>query len=191
MFFGTTPPPPPAQPGVIFDFRQVPPTALRERWGALDDVVMGGVSASALHSQPDGALFTGIVSTDNAGGFVSVRTRNFDPPLDLSGHTGLELSVKGDGQRYKFFLRDDAGWDSVAYAASFDTEADTWLTVRLPFAQMQAVQRARTLPDHRPLDISRICSLQMMLSKFEYDRALNPSFRPGEFHLLIQQIGVY
>ena len=190
MFSNSTPPlPPTLQNNIVFDFRQ-PSEDLRQLWGALDDVVMGGVSASGVQLQPEGMLFTGYVSTDNSGGFASVRTRNFEPALNLASYVGLKLQAKGDGQRYKFFLRDSAAWDSVAHAYSFDTVADEWIDVSIPFVQMKPVQRAKTL-EKRSLTAESIYSLQVMLSKFEYDRALNPHFTPGEFHLLIQSIEVY
>ena len=191
MFFGVTPPPPPQfQAGLIFDFRQLAET-LEQTWGALDDVVMGGVSASSFQPHPEGALFTGNVSTDNSGGFASARTRNFEPPMNLGGYIGIELLVKGDGQRYKFFVRDSASWDSMAYANSFDTVANQWITVRIPFAEMIPVARARTVQSAQPLNTAQISSMQLMLSKFEYDGVLNPQFTAGEFRLLVQTIGAY
>lgn len=191
MFFGSPPPPPPPQlqANVVFDFRQ-PTEQMRELWGALDDVVMGGVSQSGAQLQNEGLAFTGYVSTANSGGFASVRTRNFEPPLDLSAYSGIELRVKGDGQRYKFFLRDSAGWDTVAYAYSFDTANGGWVTVRIPFTDMKAVQRARVV-QRGPINPQRIYSLQIMLSKFEYDRQLNPHFTPGPFQLMIESVKVY
>jgi hypothetical protein len=186
--------PPKITDGLIFDFTQ-PNADVAAVWGALDDVVMGGVSASSLTLTPEGALFAGEVSTENSGGFVSVRSRNFSPPLDLTQAlptvTGISLQVKGDGQRYKFFLRDADGWDSLAYAASFDTRAQDWLTVQIPFAQMQAVFRAKSVKAARSLQPSSIYSLQLMLSKFEYDGELNPHFQAGQFHLYIRSIGIY
>jgi Complex I intermediate-associated protein 30 (CIA30) len=184
-----SPTPPQPQAGVLFDFERSPDD-LSKIWGALDDVVMGGVSASSLQQQPEGALFTGYVSTANSGGFASVRTRNFEPPLNLSGSTGLELRLKGDGQRYKFLIRDEDSWDSVAYSHSFDTIADEWLTVQIPFAQLIPVFRAKTVNAARPLNTTQIRSMQLMLSKFEYDGALNPHFTAGEFRLLVQAIAV-
>ncbi len=186
----TPPTPPPLQAGLLFDFKQ-PTTDLSQTWGALDDVVMGGVSSSTLKFQGQAALFTGKVSTANSGGFASVRTRNFEPPMNLSDYTGLELRVKGDGQRYKFLVRDSETWDSMAYAYSFDTTANEWITVRIPFTDMTPVLRAKTVPNAPPLNTNRICALQLMLSKFEYDGALNPRFTPGEFRLFLQEIGVY
>lgn len=191
MFFGSTSPPPPQpQAGILFDFSGST-DELDQIWGPLDDVVMGGVSASSLQNQHEGALFTGYVSTDNSGGFASVRTRNFEPPLNLAAYTGGELRVKGDGQRYKFLMRDEESWDSVAYSYSFDTTAGEWMSVRIPFTQMIPVFRAKTVNPARPLNTSQLRSMQLMLSKFEYDGSLNPHFSPGEFHLLIQAIAVY
>ena len=190
MFSNSTPPSPPTlQDNVVFNFRQ-PTEDLKQLWGALDDVVMGGVSASTVQLQPEGMLFAGNVSTENSGGFASVRTRNFEPALNLASYAGLKLRVKGDGQRYKFFLRDSAAWDSVAHAYSFDTTANEWAEVSIPFVQMKPVQRAKTISD-RPLNASSIYSLQVMLSKFEYDRELNPHFEPGRFQLIIQSVEVY
>jgi hypothetical protein len=134
------------------------------------------------------ALFTGEVSTANAGGFASVRTRNFSPALDLSAFTSVSLQVKGDGQRYKFFLRDSTGWDSLAYGFAFDTVDGAWLTVTIPFSQFMPVFRARSVPAAPPLDPRGIRSMQLMLSKFEVDGKLNPHFRLGRFALEIAQI---
>ncbi|NEO83872.1 MAG: CIA30 family protein [Spirulina sp. SIO3F2] len=196
MFFPAPPlPPPVVEAGYIFDFR-CPSDTMAEIWGSVDDVVMGGVSASRFTLTPEGALFAGEVSTQNSGGFASVRSRNFSPPLNLQTATGqtptgITLRVKGDGQRYKFLVRDAAGWDRLAYAYSFDTVAGAWITVQIPFAQMQPVFRAKTVPDAPPLNSAQIYALQLMLSKFEYDGQLNPQFQPGAFNLLVESIGVY
>lgn len=183
-------PPPQPQADLVFDFRVSAPP-LSQTWGALDDVVMGGVSSSTLLLDPEGARFTGNVSTSNSGGFASVRTRNFEPPLDLSRQLGLTLKVKGDGNRYKFLIRDADSWDSVAYAYSFDTVSAEWLEVRIPFAELVPVFRAKTVQDAPALSAANVCSLQMMLSKFEYNGELNPHFKPGSFKLLIQTIGKF
>lgn len=184
------PQPPQVNDGMLFDFTHPDPTHLAI-WGALDDVVMGGVSDSGFQAGEGAARFTGIVSTENSGGFASIRTRNFEPPLNLATYRGIELRVKGDGQRYKFFLRDRDGWDAIAYGYSFDTTADQWMTVQIPFTELVPVFRAKTQPEAKSLDPSSIRSLQLMLSKFEYDKALNPHFSPGEFCLQVQSIAAF
>lgn len=174
----------------LFDYRY-PSPGLAAVWGALDDVVMGGVSESGLRLLSSTALFAGTVSTANSGGFVSIRTRNLVPPLNLVGYQGIALRVKGDGQRYKFFLRSEEAWDGVGYAYSFNTVADEWITVQIPFRELTPVFRARTLPTAPPLNIGQIHSLQLMLSKFEYDGDLNPHFKAGLFALEIESIFAY
>lgn len=175
---------------LLFDFTQ-PTQDIKEAWGALDDIVMGGVSESSLRIIPDGALFTGFVSTANSGGFVSVRTRNFEPPLNLSEYQGIQLRVKGDGKRYKFIIRCNEGWDSVAYCYSFDTVYNITTTIQIPFEKLIPVFRAKTLKDGKPFDQSQVYSFQLMLSKFEYDGDLNPKFDAGIFQLQIESIKAY
>ena len=166
-------------------------------WGSLNDNVMGGVSVSGLDTRAGSsgetvAVFKGNVSEENNGGFASIRTRNLAPALDLSTFSGIRLKVKGDGQRFKFTLRDSDAWDAkYQYCLSFDTEEDTWQTIDLPFEEFLPTSRARRVPEGNPLDQSAIHSLQVMLSKFEYDGELNPSFRPGEFELPIESISAY
>lgn len=174
----------------LFDFSQ-PSDDLKNTWGAVDDVVMGGVSESEIKLVDGAAVFTGNVSTQNSGGFASVRTKNLTQPLDLSKYEGIELRVRGDGNRYKFLLRTESKWDGVAYSYSFDTVSNTWTTVRIPFSQMVPVFRAKTLTTGDKIDSKNICSLQLMLSKFEYDGELNPQFTPGSFALQVESIKAY
>jgi uncharacterized protein YbjT (DUF2867 family) len=175
---------------LIFDFTN-PSQDLKDSWGAVDDVVMGGVSESGIRLVENTAVFAGNVSTANSGGFASVRTRNFDPPFNLAGYEGVELRVRGDGKRYKLILRTDPKWDGTAYSYSFDTVINNWMSVRIPFADLIAVFRAKTLKDAAPLESSQICSFQLMLSKFEYDGELNPKFEPGGFSLQVESIKAY
>ncbi|XP_068666737.1 protein HIGH CHLOROPHYLL FLUORESCENCE PHENOTYPE 173, chloroplastic [Aristolochia californica] len=167
-------------------------------WGALDDVVMGGVSESTFQIDPKGGedggpvgLFKGNVSTANNGGFTSIRTRNFSVPEDLSAYHGLELRCKGDGLRYKLIVRTSSEWDTIGYTASFDTEKDSWQTIQLPFSSLRPVFRARTVLDAPPFDPSKVVSLQLMLSKFEYDGKLSPTFTEGAFQLPLASIRAY
>lgn len=176
--------------------------------GALDDVVMGGVSRSSFSvvagagedmrhdgeapssssssSRGAAGVFRGTLTDANNGGFASVRSRNCDPPLDLSASTCLAMRVRGDGRRYKLILRTDPGWDSLTYCASFDTKKSKdgdgqFETIAIPWSRFKPVFRARTAAGAPPLDNSRIVSLQLMLSKFEYDGNLNPTHTPGGF----------
>ncbi len=188
--FQPRPNPQPANNRVLFDFSN-PAIDIQNTWGALDDVVMGGVSDSGVRLENGVAVFSGNVSIANSGGFASIRTRNFDPAIDLTPFIGIELHVKGDGNRYKFLVRDDDAWDSVGYSHSFDTIASQWITIQVPFAQLIPVFRAKSMSNAKPIASTHIRSFQLMLSKFEYDGALNPRFNPGSFRLEISSIAAY
>ncbi len=175
---------------ILFDFTN-PDLQLRETWGAVDDVVMGGVSQSQIRLSNNRAIFNGVVSTNNNGGFVSVRTKNFSPPIDLSSFEGIEIKVKGDGKRYKFILRSEGKWDGVNYFMSFDTVYDFPISVKIPFAELIPTFRAKSVPGAGEIDSSKIYSMQLMLSKFEYDGKLNQKFEPGSFGLEIENIQAY
>jgi uncharacterized protein YbjT (DUF2867 family) len=180
----------PSPDRMIFDFTQ-PTEALKLLWGAVDDVVMGGVSRSQIQFSRDRAIFSGQVSTANNGGFASVRNRNFSPPLNLSDYEGLELRIQGDGKRYKFITRCEGKWDGISYCYSFDSFNNIPQTIRIPFKALIPVFRAKTVPEQGKFDPTAVYSLQLMYSKFEYDGGLNPTFSPGFFSLEIEQIKAY
>ncbi|MBE9214755.1 CIA30 family protein [Plectonema cf. radiosum LEGE 06105] len=181
---------PPSNEKLIFDFSN-PSMEIKNIWGAVDDVVMGGVSQSNIQLSSGKAVFFGNVSTENSGGFASVRTKNFDPSFNLSGYQGVEIRVKGDGKRYKFILRTETNWDGMGYCYSCDTQADTWINIKIPFTELIPVFRAKTVKDASTIDVNKICSFQLMLSKFEYDGELNPHFSPGAFALEVETIKAY
>jgi uncharacterized protein YbjT (DUF2867 family) len=167
-------------------------------WGALDDVVMGGVSSSSLQIDRTGGeqgmptgVFKGTVSIANNGGFASIRCKNFEPVEDLSAYEGLELRVKGDGHRFKLIVRTSTDWDAVGYTCGFNTTKGEWQTIRLPFSSFVPVFRARTVKDAAPFNTANIASLQILYSKFESDGELNPKFEAGPFELPISSIKTY
>jgi hypothetical protein len=176
----------------LFNF-SAPDRDLLDAWMAVNDGVMGGVSDSGLQIVHGRAFFKGNVSIERGGGFASIRTQNFHPPLDLSNYQGISLKVRGSGamQRYKLFLRPSEQWDGISYGYSFDTNANAFTDLRIPFSNLMPVKRAKIVHDAPPLERHQVSSMQIMLSKFEYDGGLNPSFRPGEFELELCSIGAY
>lgn len=175
---------------ILFDFTKSS-LELKEIWGAVDDVVMGGISESNIKLAGNKAIFSGIVSTENNGGFASVRSKNFSIPWDLSAYEGIQLRIQGDGKRYKFIARCEGKWDGISYCYSFDTLSNCWLTINIPFKDLIPVFRAKTVRDAGNFDSSKVYAMQLMLSKFEYDGGYNPNFQPGAFALEIESIKVY
>ena len=132
-------------------------------WIAIDDRVMGGVSASAMRHDPAGhAVFAGTVSLDRNGGFASVRAR----PRDAGVHdikTYL-LDVCGDGKRYKLNLRSDEDFDGLNYQAGFDAPAGIWTVVRLPVESFKPTFRGRMIADAPPLNPATVRQIGLMIA---------------------------
>ncbi len=159
---------------IIFDFG---PEA--EPWPSIDDVVMGGVSSSAMTLVEGAAVFRGDLSLENNGGFASVRSQPADP--GLGEHHGILLKVRGDGRTYGFRLRTSAAFDGVSYQTPLETERDRWIEVRLPFAAFEPVFRGRRVPGHPALDPAEIKTFGVIIA----DK------NPGPFRLEIDWIKAY
>lgn len=133
-------------------------------WYAIDDRVMGGVSASRMAFHREGhAVFSGSLSlTNNNGGFASVRS-----PVIASesmGGAACLLTVRGDGKRYKFSIRIGAEFDGVSYQAAFQPPAGEWTTIRLAAADFVPTWRGRVL-DHLPaLDLSSAQQVGLLIA---------------------------
>jgi monofunctional biosynthetic peptidoglycan transglycosylase len=145
---------------VIVDF-----ASENEAWPSIDDVVMGGVSESAMTVADGVAVFSGEVSFDSNGGFASVRSRPGE--RDLSAFAGLVLEVRGDGKRYGFRLRTDAAFDGVSYQAVLEPPAGEWVEVTIPFTDFEPVYRGRRVAGHPALDPARITTLGLIISRQE------------------------
>lgn len=132
-------------------------------WQSIDDVVMGGVSRSEMLVQNGVAVFRGVVSLENGGGFASVRS--LPASHDLSRFDGLVLRVKGDGRSYRFRLRTTAAFDGPSYEAPLHTSTTEWEEITLPFASFRPVFRGRPAAECPPLDPSRIRTFGLMISE--------------------------
>ena len=134
-------------------------------WPQINDGVMGGLSSGRMVAAEGYATFQGNVSFDNNGGFSSVRSR---PVVhDLSAFEGLVLKVRGDGKRYSFRLKTDTSFDGVSYQVEITPPAGEWVELRLAFSDFVPVYRGREVPDHPPLDPSRIATFGLLISRQE------------------------
>lgn len=134
-----------------------------EGWTFIDDRVMGGVSSSRLTLHPDGdAVFEGEVSTENGGGFASVR--NAALRLGERDTVGYRLHVRGDGKRYKLNLRMEDGLDGVNYQAVFQPPAGRWVDIVLPLNHFSPRFRGRPVPDAPPLRPEKVCQVGWMVA---------------------------
>lgn len=161
---------------VVVDFAQMG----LQKWGTINDGVMGGVSDSRLNTNEHGAaVFAGNVSLENNGGFASVRGRLGH--CDLSGFDGLVVRVRGDGKRYRLRLRHDDDLDGVTYQARFETREGVWDEVRLPLSSFEPTYRGRRLRDAEPLNAGAIHQIGFMIADGQ----------AGPFRLEIARVEAY
>ena len=129
-------------------------------WRNVDDVVMGGVSESALvAASEDTAAFEGRVSLDHGGGFASIRAP--EDQRDLSAFDGLLVRARGDGNRYKLSVYTDTA-SRVSYRFPFVAEAD-WADYFAPFEALSPMIRGRPAPDAPPFDPSAVTTLGFLI----------------------------
>jgi monofunctional biosynthetic peptidoglycan transglycosylase len=133
------------------------------RWSAVNDGVMGGLSQGRPEITSDGMLrFSGNVSLENNGGFSSIRSASVE--RDLSAYDGVLIRVRGDGKRYAMNIRTDVQFRAGSYRVKFDTKADKWLDIFLPFSDFRATSFGVELRDAPPLDPRKIRSFGFLIS---------------------------
>jgi monofunctional biosynthetic peptidoglycan transglycosylase len=144
----------------LFDFQAATNSPA---WQIVNDDVMGGVSTSRFQILTNGgAIFSGVVSLENNGGFASVRSQPVR--ADLTGCDSFLLRVRGDGRRYKVAVRTDAGLDTPLYQLAFTTKRGAWEEHRLPFKDFVPTFRGRILTGVPPLNPARVTSVGFLIS---------------------------
>ena len=126
-------------PSLIFNFE---PGVSIKGWTVVDDRVMGGRSEGNFEVNSEGlGVFKGYVTTENNGGFSSLRY-NFNG-LKTAGFKAVVLKLKGDGKSYQFRLK---GSDSQrhSYIYSFKTSGEL-LEISIPLKDFAPSFRGYTL----------------------------------------------
>ena len=112
----------------IFDSKKVKDLS---NWYVVDDGVMGGLSRGELTINDSGnCLFKGYVTTENNGGFSSIRYAFNNKSVSEFNH--IILKLKGDGKSYQFRIKDNSR-QRYSYIATFNTSGD-WETVKIPLS---------------------------------------------------------
>lgn len=113
-----------------------------QNWTVIDDGVMGGLSKGDIHLGESGnVIYSGKVSTDNNGGFSSLRY-SFNL-RDVSVYTSVSLRIKGDGKAYQFRIKSNKG-DYYSYVSKFNSTGD-WETLVIAFKDFVPQFRGRVL----------------------------------------------
>lgn len=145
---------------MIFDFR-APTTAAP--WRIVNDDVMGGRSSSRFQLRADGgAVFFGVVSLENRGGFASARSAPVRNTLE--GSDSFVLRVRGDGREYQFTVQTGAGFRAPTYQLAFTPRRGEWGEYRLAFDDFVPTFRGRVLTNLPPLTAERIVSVGVLIA---------------------------
>jgi len=124
---------------LLFDFTK---QSNIQNWIVVDDGVMGGKSEGIFSLNENGhATFSGYVSTENNGGFSSVRYQF--PKVAASNFSFIKLKVRGDGKNYQLRLKANSK-DYVSYVSNFET-SNKWQTIKIPIRKMYPTFRGRNL----------------------------------------------
>jgi len=146
---------------VLFNFQAA--SNATPAWQVVNDDVMGGVSTSHFQILTNrGAVFGGVLSLENNGGFASVRSSPVGQ--SLKGFDAFVLRVCGDGRRYKFTARTARSFDSAIYQVAFSTKKGEWQEHRLPMKDFVATFRGRVLADAPPFDPANLASVGFLIS---------------------------
>ncbi|MFB0924113.1 MAG: CIA30 family protein [Vicingaceae bacterium] len=111
-------------------------------WSILDDIVMGGKSASTFKINANGCgVFKGIISLENNGGFSSVRYK--PQKIHVKKYTKVILKLQGDGKNYQFRIKANSQ-NSHSFVAPFSTSGE-WQQIEIPLKEMYPSLRGRKL----------------------------------------------
>ena len=123
---------------IIFEFQKNSDIG---NWRTLNDGVMGGNSTSLIKINKSGyGIFQGNVSTENNGGFASVR---YSCDIKVGSYSSIAFRVKGDGKEYQFRIKNKSS-DFESYITSFTTTGK-WQTIQINLSDLYPVFRGREL----------------------------------------------
>jgi monofunctional biosynthetic peptidoglycan transglycosylase len=144
----------------------------------IDDGVMGGVSQGLIQRGDGSLLFSGMVRLENNGGFSSIWARF--QPTDVSRFDGLYLRVRGDGKRYRVYLKDRNTPYPISYQAPFETREGEWIDVTIPFSALRPQWYGRNIPA-MPINLRQLNTISLIIEDKQR----------GAFTLEVERIGVY
>lgn len=111
-------------------------------WRIVNDVVMGGKSSSTITINKEGhGQFSGIVSTENNGGFSSVR--HILKPVSVKKTDKIYIKLKGDGKDYQLRIKDSYK-NYFSYIKIFSTSGK-WQLIEIPLSDLYPSYRGRKL----------------------------------------------
>lgn len=135
---------------VIEDFQSPDPSEYSSEWRLVEDGVMGGVSKGdmewAVVQDKRCLRLTGVVSTQNNGGFIQLnRTVDKDLAKLFPGYTGIELEVLGNNESYNVHLKQRGMFLPWQSFRSTLVAKDEWQQIKVPFASFSPYKTSQKL----------------------------------------------
>ena len=150
-----------------------------QKWQAVNDGVMGGVSDGRFQVTEEGTLeFSGTLSLENNGGFASVRSKPVE--LDIKAGDAIVVRVKGDGREYVLNLYTKSRQMAFSYRAPLPTKQNEWTEVAVPLKDFIPTAFGRRVQGMGPVEPSQINGLGLMLA----DK------KPGTFQMQVEWVKV-
>lgn len=144
---------------MIISFEEAHSTA---NWYSVKDEVMGGISEGGfIRTEKGTLLFSGRLSLENNGGFVSIR--HDLPSPDLEGLHGLLVTVRGDGRTYWLDLRKESQRRASSYRAPLPTSGNGLEEIFVSLDTFRLTSFGRPV-NGKPLDPSSVRSIGITLS---------------------------
>jgi hypothetical protein len=140
---------------MLFDFDK---DCVISDWEVVDDVVMGGRSSGNINiNQSGNAVFHGMVSLENNGGFSMVRYQF--KQKDITNYSSIAIRLEGDGKPYQFRVKSNKK-HPYSYIHHFRTSG-TWQTIEIPLMEMVPFYRGKKLdmPDYEAAVLEEIAFL--------------------------------
>ena len=161
----------------LFDFNSAETSG---RWYVVNDDVMGGVSKSEMRLNDNGtATFSGTLSSENYGGFASVRVPVQVP--EESDFKGVKIRLRGDGNIYSLRFRTNMNFDGYAYQAKVRSKNGEWDEFEVPFSDFLPTFRGQTLSGKPALKSDDIAQFGLLIADEQF----------GEFTVDIDWIKFY
>ena len=124
---------------LVYDFSK---NSNASDWVIIDDVVMGGRSNGDFSIDDDGnGVFFGKVSTENNGGFSSVRYQ-FDK-INTISDSKILMKIKGDGKDYQIRIKDKKS-NYFSYITTFQTNGN-WQNISISLKDLYPSFRGQNL----------------------------------------------
>ena len=71
--------------------------------------------------------------------------------------------MKGDGKRYSISMKETSYFTGYFYTTSFETKADEWITVKIPFNQFKLYYFGKETKSNKNIPLNNIKEISLLI----------------------------